>query len=307
MCTRMTRVAGTVAALSLGLPAFAGGYLWLGAEFQGEGNYYYRFNIDTCEVDFAAQHAGSDHWNNMATDGSFLYIAHPTSQLVTRCDAHTGEVISSFEYTPGLSGHREDGAYRASTGTLWRATFSGNVLHETTTGGVLVQSYGGVGSLVGIEWVGETLYATNWNGGGIGEIVFDGDSGMYVDIPWSAGGAPNGSTAALAYDPNDDVLYMTTNQALLYTVTFEDGAATATLKVDLETVGYPNGGLPDGMGWVCAGCFADFNCDGQVDGADLGLLLGSWGGGAGATDLSGDGLVDGADLGLLLGAWGTCR
>ncbi|HMN94891.1 MAG TPA: PQQ-binding-like beta-propeller repeat protein [Phycisphaerales bacterium] len=51
---------------------------------------------------------------------------------------------------------------------------------------------------------------------------------------------------------------------------------------------------------ACA--FADLSCDGSVDGADLGLLLGAWGGG-GAADLDGSGSVDGADLGLLLGAW----
>lgn len=51
---------------------------------------------------------------------------------------------------------------------------------------------------------------------------------------------------------------------------------------------------------------ADFNNDGIVDGADLGLLLASWGPcpkGC-AVDLTGDGQVDGADLGLLLAAWG---
>jgi len=47
----------------------------------------------------------------------------------------------------------------------------------------------------------------------------------------------------------------------------------------------------------------DLNGDGVVDGADLGLLLGAWGG-SGAADLNGDGVIDGADLGLLLGAWG---
>ena len=47
----------------------------------------------------------------------------------------------------------------------------------------------------------------------------------------------------------------------------------------------------------------DLNGDGVVDGADLGLLLGAWGG-SGPADLNGDGVVDGADLGLLLGVWG---
>lgn len=49
---------------------------------------------------------------------------------------------------------------------------------------------------------------------------------------------------------------------------------------------------------------ADINGDGVVDGADLGLLLGDWGGTS--ADLDGDGVVDGADLGVLLGSWGDC-
>lgn len=51
---------------------------------------------------------------------------------------------------------------------------------------------------------------------------------------------------------------------------------------------------------------ADLNGDGVVDGADLGILLGSWGPCPGCeADLNGDGVVDGADLGMLLGNWGT--
>jgi autotransporter-associated beta strand protein len=56
---------------------------------------------------------------------------------------------------------------------------------------------------------------------------------------------------------------------------------------------------------IAPACEADLDGSGTVDGADLGLLLGAWGG-AGAADLNGDGAVDGADLGLLLGAWGAC-
>jgi len=52
-------------------------------------------------------------------------------------------------------------------------------------------------------------------------------------------------------------------------------------------------------------CPADLDGDGAVGGADIGLLLGSWGG-PGAADLDGSGVVDGADIGLLLGAWGPC-
>jgi hypothetical protein len=45
----------------------------------------------------------------------------------------------------------------------------------------------------------------------------------------------------------------------------------------------------------------DFNEDGMVDGADLGILLGAWG--THEADLNGDETTDGADLGILLGAW----
>ena len=55
------------------------------------------------------------------------------------------------------------------------------------------------------------------------------------------------------------------------------------------------------------GCAAkgDFNCDGQIGSADMGILIGSWG--ADDADLDGDGAVTGADLGLLLAAWGPCQ
>jgi hypothetical protein len=52
-------------------------------------------------------------------------------------------------------------------------------------------------------------------------------------------------------------------------------------------------------------CNGDLNDDAVVDGADLAILLGSWGS-DGSGDLNLDGVVDGADLGALLGAWGSC-
>ncbi|MBL9141572.1 MAG: hypothetical protein JNK53_06860 [Phycisphaerae bacterium] len=51
---------------------------------------------------------------------------------------------------------------------------------------------------------------------------------------------------------------------------------------------------------------ADLNCDGVVNGSDLGILLGNWGpcqSAACTGDLNGDGIVNGADLGELLGSW----
>jgi len=50
----------------------------------------------------------------------------------------------------------------------------------------------------------------------------------------------------------------------------------------------------------------DLNCDGVVNGNDLGTLLGVWGACPApcAADFNDDGVVDGNDLGTLLGAWG---
>lgn len=54
---------------------------------------------------------------------------------------------------------------------------------------------------------------------------------------------------------------------------------------------------------------ADLNCNGTVDGADLGLLLLNWGQCDGSAtrcvgDITLDGIVDGADLAMLLTYWG---
>ncbi|HMN97731.1 MAG TPA: hypothetical protein PKC43_14760 [Phycisphaerales bacterium] len=70
-------------------------------------------------------------------------------------------------------------------------------------------------------------------------------------------------------------------------------------------VGGWNGAEGFGTLTVTCGCPGDLNNDGTVNGADLGILLGQWGG-PGSGDLNGDGVVNGADLGILLGNWGPC-
>ncbi len=68
-----------------------------------------------------------------------------------------------------------------------------------------------------------------------------------------------------------------------------------------------DGGVAGGAPATCGGCEADLNFDGQVDGADLGLLLAAWDTASPLADLNGSGKVDGADLGLLLSEWGACN
>ncbi|MEY3027056.1 MAG: hypothetical protein RLZZ238_1953 [Planctomycetota bacterium] len=54
-------------------------------------------------------------------------------------------------------------------------------------------------------------------------------------------------------------------------------------------------------------CTGDINGDAVVNGADLALLLDSWGTNNAAADIDGSGVVDASDLAALLGGWGDCQ
>ncbi|MFO0826665.1 MAG: hypothetical protein U0572_00820 [Phycisphaerales bacterium] len=85
---------------------------------------------------------------------------------------------------------------------------------------------------------------------------------------------------------------------------------TATMKVRWQASDLGSGSLVEAgvddfavVGYNCTVANpADLNGDGNVDAADLAVLLGAWGT-SGPGDLNGDGAVDAADLALLLGAW----
>ena len=78
--------------------------------------------------------------------------------------------------------------------------------------------------------------------------------------------------------------------AIQCTVTPSDGLLQAAPAVASATV---PGGVP-----------GDLNGDGHVNGADLGLMLATWGPCSGCPgDITGDGFINGADLGILLAAW----
>ena len=62
----------------------------------------------------------------------------------------------------------------------------------------------------------------------------------------------------------------------------------------------------DDAGETILDCPADLNFDGEVDSADLGLLLGEWNQARSLADLDDDGTVGSSDLGLLLAAFGPC-
>ena len=87
----------------------------------------------------------------------------------------------------------------------------------------------------------------------------------------------------------------------------------ATIGADVEICGNSprniSGPYLVAGAFVSCDCEADITGDGLVNGADLGVLLGSWGlaNAQGTGDLNHDGLVTGADLTLVLGSWGGCQ
>jgi hypothetical protein len=104
--------------------------------------------------------------------------------------------------------------------------------------------------LVGIEFVGTTLFAANYADGTFGRLLRSGPTAFtYTPMPWK-GTPPLGSLSALAWDKQADSLYLTTSASLLYTITVEPDGARAQLSANLMAAGYPSGGLADGMGWV---------------------------------------------------------
>jgi trimeric autotransporter adhesin len=90
------------------------------------------------------------------------------------------------------------------------------------------------------------------------------------------------------------------------TSTFVSGMAVHNDElITNNTIKHPDGSFSHWSRWgpSCPTTPGDLNGDGQVDGADLGLVLAAWGSSAPDADLNDDGIVDGADLGLLLAVW----
>ncbi|MFZ9881778.1 MAG: hypothetical protein ACO3QC_10300 [Phycisphaerales bacterium] len=75
-----------------------------------------------------------------------------------------------------------------------------------------------------------------------------------------------------------------------------DGAEIAFGQSDLD-----GDALPD----ICEFARGDLDLDDDTDGADLAILLSSWGPGSGRADINRDFWVNGADLAALLSNWGT--
>jgi hypothetical protein len=200
------------------------------------------------------------------------------------------------------------------TGSIERCTFRNN---RAGADGAGIQLYRGSPTVV------DTIVENNTaNSRGGGMHIVDGtphlvrtvvrnniSSNVVGGVSW----VPAGNTAAfLSFDGCN----VTGNTAAVVQGgigSLEDGATTKVSLHGTSVCGNlprPNvaGRFNDLGGNVICDCTGDLNLDGVVNGADLGLMLSSWGpcGSSCPYDLNVDGVVNGADLGLMLSAWGTC-
>ncbi|MCA9284714.1 MAG: VCBS repeat-containing protein [Phycisphaerales bacterium] len=114
-------------------------------------------------------------------------------------------------------------------------------------------------------------------------VIVSGPSGPETLTMTAATWQPTGIAAGdMNEDGRPDLVYAMANLG-----------DTGQLQVLLNTTIFPPPCAP-----------GDLDCNGTIDGADLGSLLGAWGSSSPTADLNGDGTVDGADLGLLLSMWG---
>lgn len=128
----------------------------------------------------------------------------------------------------------------------------------------------------------------------------------YSTEDWASMTTPSSvtwETAAFAEDPNANALRWGSLYNFRFVADAPPTRGTATLGLFAPgEAADPVVSVPVPGAAPCA--IADLDCNGMVDGADLGVLLGAWGSGVSPADLNGDGVVDGADLGVMLGAWG---
>ena len=149
----------------------------------------------------------------------------------------------------------------------------------------------------------------------LGRVEFDDNGDGHVDIidfiafKAALGSSSTPNTPNAVHDINQDgTISMADFAYFMQAYEGPNGDCNGNGVADLldllqgTSVDTDHNGLPD----ECLPCPADLTGDHAVTGADLGLLLGSWGQSDVPADLNADGTVGGADLGILLGAWGAC-
>lgn len=172
------------------------------------------------------------------------------------------------------------------------------------TAGVLVPQGKGVFSFFALVpgrlLVSVELQGRAWGGEPIdillpmfGEMAWDGESMEMSTLIFDEGANTwDLPIDPLASEPFDLPTILPPGQTAHLLVTGEFGQVSTSRFLDLSISGLGEA--------TCS--FADLNDDCLVDGTDLGIVLGSWGG-RGPADLNDDGVVGSIDLALVLASW----
>lgn len=157
--------------------------------------------------------------------------------------------------------------------------------------------YGGVDTAESLLTFDTTAYATSPAAGGMTHYVLDLPTPLVV--PANGGSNPRWFI---------DIVGLTSVPYAQWKWARGTGASNKSYQF-IRGEGPMFWSLGEGRALVLASpsapCAADLNGDGNVDGADVGALLGGWGA-SGNADIDGSGTADAADLAILLGAWGAC-
>lgn len=161
-----------------------------------------------------------------------------------------------------------------------------------------------------------TPRGVRWSPDGGGEYFPAGDirlAGINHDGTVVVGSTQGGNNVAVRWTAETGVVnlrqYLQSKGADVYGWTSLDQAmdVSADGKV-IVGIGTFNGQQRGFVAFAPLECPGDLFVDGQVNGADLGVLLSQWGSVVPniVSDINRDGVVNGADLGLLLSNWGLC-
>ncbi len=236
---------------------------------------------------------GLDSPYGIAVHSGLLYITSPTQKRVWRCGLDGSGLITWWNAAP-FNAEPRDILFRTTDAlvtdsikdAIERVDFDGNSL------GVFVDSDGitGIDFPQQLQSIDQSVLVAGFNAPA-GLYVYD-FSGVQTLYSGSLATAPRGclvldsgeylyagGTRVMAYNPRtqlERVILNQTGASFRYAERFE-------------------------LGLVCPG---DLNGDGVIDGVDLSIMLGAWGG-SGA-DLDGNGTTNAADLSILLGGWGAC-
>jgi hypothetical protein len=118
----------------------------------------------------------------------------------------------------------------------------------------------------------------------------------------------SGSVAAYEINANGDPI-VGTRRVIITGLSGAEGATFDPISGDFLFSTFGGGNRVIALsGFDSLACSADLDSNGQVDAADLAIMLGNWGsfGGGLSSDLNSDCTVDAADLAILLGTWGPC-